>query len=253
MRYPAQPDHRLILAEGAATMTNFHSTRFKRIAVCVLLAFAAGVGAQDSAKKLYCWNQNGQRVCGDALPPGAIDLERTEISSKSGLETGHVDRALTPAERVAAAETAKQAEASIQEKASRQRRDVALVEAYTTEADLRRAYGDRIELVDLAIRASAMGISNMHTSLVTLLNQANTLELGDKPVPPTLTDKIRTQHAELLRQQNMLVRQHKDMGALHSELDAEVARYQRFKQPQRTAVPSGAQAPAATPPPSEGG
>lgn len=213
------------------------------LAACVLLAFATDAGAQeDSGKKLYCWNQNGQRTCGDALPPGAVDLARTEISSRSGLQTGHVDRALTPEERAAAAVAAQQAEFAAQAKASRQRRDVALVEAYTTEADLRRAYGDRIELVDLAIKASAMGVSNMHTSLVTLLNQANTLELGQKPVPPGLTEKIRTQHSELLRQKNILVQQHKDMGALYGELEAEVARYKEFKRTGRTP------APAASPP-----
>src|SRR5688500_4028937 len=56
-----------------------------------------------TAKKLYCWNEGGRKVCGDALPATAVDSARTEISARSGLPTGQVSRALTAEERAAAA------------------------------------------------------------------------------------------------------------------------------------------------------
>ena len=56
---------------------------------------ASGVAARQRSrpqpsKKLYCWNEHGRKVCGDALPPEAADSARTEISAKSGLQTGEV-------------------------------------------------------------------------------------------------------------------------------------------------------------------
>ena len=47
-----------------------------------------GPGAQagkepKEKKKLYCWNEGGRKVCGDALPANAVDSARTEISAKS--------------------------------------------------------------------------------------------------------------------------------------------------------------------------
>ena len=124
-----------------------------RIASALLiLAFAStAVAQQKGGKKLYCWDQGGQRVCGDALPPGATDLARTEISAKSGHTTGTVQRALTTAERAAAASAQAQATVAATDEAIRKRRDMAMVESYATEADLRRAYGERIALLDDAL------------------------------------------------------------------------------------------------------
>ena len=72
-----------------------------------LVALAGPAAAQNkgdgAGKKLYCWNENGQKVCGDALPATAVDSARTEISARSGLPTARVDRALTADERAAAA------------------------------------------------------------------------------------------------------------------------------------------------------
>ena len=67
------------------------------LAAAVALALL-GSGPAVAQKKLYCWNENGKKVCGDALPAEASDSARTEISASSGLRTGQVSRALTDAE-----------------------------------------------------------------------------------------------------------------------------------------------------------
>ena len=71
-------------------------------AIALALGAAGSADAQTAApaqKKIYCWDEGGRRVCGDALPASAVDRARTEISAKSGMTTGKVDRALTDAER----------------------------------------------------------------------------------------------------------------------------------------------------------
>ena len=203
-----------------------------------------GSGSAVAQKKIYCWNENGKKVCGDALPATAADSARTEISAKSGLRTGQVARALTDAERSDAALAADAARRDAEAEAMVKRRDLAMVESYMTEADLRRAYGERTELLDETLKASTLGLSNLRLSLLSLLRQAGDRELAGEPVPPRLASSIRSQHDELLRQQQMLAVQQKDRAALDAELNDAVARYRALKAPAGEATP----APAAAPP-----
>jgi len=229
-----------------ATMITARIFTARIVTTVALLAFATGASAQDS-KKLYCWNDNGRKVCGDALPAEAAERARTEISAKSGMHTGEVARALTAEERATAATAAGQAQTAAAAEAASQRRDLAMVESYTTEADLRRAYGDRISLLDATLKASVLGESNLRLSLTSLLNQASDLELGSKPVPPALLANLRNQHDELEKQKRMLVQQQHDRAALDGELADAVTRYRVLKQAEAGGAPATAPAPA-TPP-----
>src|SRR5690606_23973808 len=103
----------------------------------------------------------GRRVCGDALPASAVDRARTEISAKSGMATGQVGRALTDEERSAAQQAAEVARRQAEAEAMQKRRDLAMVESYMTEDDLRRAYGERTALLDETLKASRLGLANL--------------------------------------------------------------------------------------------
>ncbi len=206
----------------------------QNILACALLAaLPSAVLAQpaEGAKKLYCWSENGVQVCGDTLPPSAVDRARTEISPRSGLRTGEVPRALSGEERVAAAATARQAALEAETEASARRRDLAMVEAYVTEADLRRAYGERITLVEESLKTSHLGVANLRQSLLSLLRQAAELELQSKPVHKPLANSILSQHADLLRQKSILQRQVEDRASLNSDLDEALRRYREMKTP----------------------
>ena len=149
----------------------------------------------------------------------------------SGAQTRAVDRALTPEERAAAAAAAAQAQADARTEAAQLRRDLAMVESYATEADLRRAYGERTSLLDDALKASALGESNLRRSLVVLLDQANNLQLAGRPVPETLLANLRSQHAELMKQQRIIAEQRIDRASLDAELADALARYNALKNP----------------------
>lgn len=222
------------------------------IATAIALALAAGsAGAQKNPagqKKLYCWTQNGSKVCGDALPPEAADAARTEISARSGLRTGQVARALSGSERVAAAQAADLARRQAEVEAMRARRDLAMVESYMTEADLRRAYGERTSLLDESLKAGTLGVSNLRLSLLGLLRQAGDLELARKPVTKKLADAIQNQHRELRHQQDILVVQRRDRAELESELVDAVQRYRALKAASAPAD-AGMDAPPASPTP----
>lgn len=219
------------------------------LAAGLLVHGHAQAQAKNGEKKIYCWNEAGRKVCGDALPASAADSARTEISARSGITTGRVDRALSETERSAAALAADAARKQAEAEAIQQRRDLAMVESYMTEGDLRRAYGERTALLDETLKASQLGLSNLRLSLLSLLRQAGDRELGGEPVAKTLGDSIREQHAELLRQQQILHAQQADRATLELELQDSVRRY-RLMKGGSDAAPAGTAAPASTPAPS---
>ena len=222
---------------------------FRHLAVATLAAalLAPGIaGAQQkpAGKKIYCWDDNGHKVCGDALPASAAGSARTEISAKSGMTTREVARALNDDERAAAKQAAEQARLEAEAEAMRKRRDLAMVESYMTEADLRRAYGERTTLLDETLKASRLGLSNLRLSLLSLLRQAGDQELAGAPVTKRLSNSIRDQHAELLRQQQILLAQQEDRATLERELQDAVQRYRAMKDKDAGTPPADA-APAA--------
>ena len=207
--------------------------RKRMLLVATLVAIGAGhvsaLHAQSAQKKVYCWNENGRKICSDALPAAAADAARTEISTKSGLATGQVARALTESERADAAVSAVVARRQAEAHAMQSRRDLAMIESYTAEADLRRAYGERTTLVDETIKASQLGLSNLRLSLIVSLRQAGDWELDKKPVPKGLAGTIMQRHNDLLRQQQILAEQERDRESLDAELEDAVARYRKLK------------------------
>jgi hypothetical protein len=197
-----------------------------------------------TSKKLYCWDDHGHKVCGDALPASAAGAGRTEISANSGRTLDTVDRALTPEERAAAATAAQQAQQAADQRMRQQRRDLAMVDSYATEADLRRAYGDRAELLDASIKASVLGLQNLHQSLLSLLTHAADDELAGQAVAKPRQDAIRGQHAELMKQERILAAQRADRAALDAELADSLERYRAIKHPAAATPPA---APPETP------
>ena len=113
--------------------------------------------------------------------------------------------------------------------AATKRRDLAMVESYATEDDLRRAYGERITLVEESLKTSRLGIVNLRQSLLSLLRQAADLELQSQPVRKPLSDNIVRQHGDLLRQQAILEQQLDDRASLGSDLEQALERYRALK------------------------
>jgi hypothetical protein len=204
----------------------------ERLLMAALLgALAATATAQEKAKKLYCWEENGRKVCGDALPATAAGSARTVFNAATGTRTGEVARALTPEERAAAAVAAAAAARTAAEQAAIERRDQAMAQSYNTEADLRRAFQERFDLLDETIKASRLGVDSLRQTLLGLLRRAGEQELAGKPVPPANAANINAQHVELRRRQQILAQQLVDRAELDNELLRVLERYRELKQP----------------------
>ncbi len=216
------------------------------MALLGVMAMAAAQTAPHTEKKIYCWNDAGRKICGDALPASATDSARTEFSIKSGMATAHIDRTLNSEERSAAAQAADLARQQAEAEAMQKRRDLAMVESYMTESDPRRAYGERTALLDESIKSSRLTVSTLRSSLISLLRQAGNKELSNTPVPRPLADSIQTQHADLLRQSQILLAQQQDRSELGSEFEDSLRRYRLMKPTKAEPSAAAPAGPAAT-------
>ncbi|MCW2000592.1 hypothetical protein GGR76_003570 [Xanthomonas translucens] len=138
-------------------------TRLALLAAVAAAVVAAPGVAQDkpAAKKLYCWNQNGARVCSDTLPPEAVNQARDEFNVKSGMRSAEVQRAMSSDERAAAAASEQQRQADLAAEQMRKRTDQAMLMSYQSEDDLRRVFNERIAIVDNNIHTARFNVTSL--------------------------------------------------------------------------------------------
>jgi len=206
------------------------------LAVGLALGVASIAGAQEKSKerKLYCWDEGGRRVCSDALPASAVGRQRTEFDTRTGTSVNRLGREMTAEERAHAAIE----EEKLKADAVRARREMAMVVSYDTEDELKRSFDNRFELVEESLKGSELALVNLHNSLVSLLRQANALELESKPVSNLLRRKILTQHAELQALRALKQRQETERAALNAEFQEALSRYRVLKNPESAAAPA---------------
>jgi hypothetical protein len=178
-----------------------------------------------------------------------VGRQRTEFDQKTGTAVNRVARELNAEERAQAAldEEARTIEAQ------RNRREMAMVVSYETEADLQRAFTNRFELVEESLKGSAMALTNLHNSLINLLRQANELELQSKPVNKVIREKILTQHAELQALRALQQRQLAERAAVNSQFQEALSRYRTLKQAEEAGGTAQNSARTPAPVPTSGG
>ena len=199
------------------------------LAILALVATGAA-GAAEKSKKLYRWvDQDGKVHFSDTLPAEALQQARTEINAESGRATGEVERALTPEEQAERDRLAAEAARTEREAERERQTEEAMLASFQSEEDLRRSYGMRVTLMQENLNAIEAGIGSQRTSLAGLLAEAAEAELAGKPVGRKQADAIREIHAEMAKQQNMLVVKQAELMRLDDELEHLVQRFHELK------------------------
>ena len=221
----------------------------------VALVAALAAGAVDAQKaKLYRWvDKDGKVHYDDALPPEAVNQARSEFSTSSGNKTGEIGRALTAEERAQieaqAASAAEQARLLEEHK----RQEEVMLATYTSENDLRRAYGDRLSLLKTTLESTDVSIKNVRENLAMMLQQASDTELGGRKVTDDRIVAIKELHSEYLKQQQFQMNRRMELEALNSEFARVLARYRELKNAPPAGAPSGPPLNNATAAPGAGG
>ena len=214
------------------------------IAVAVFAAGAASAGDKN-APKLYRWvDKEGKVHFDQALPPEAVDQARREFNTETGATTGSVDRALTAEERDQQAAALKAAEEAAKQANEQKRLEDIMMASYETEADLRRAYGERIGLLKMTLESTDISIKSLRENLTTILSQASDTELDNRHVLDDRVVAIRELHAEKIKQQALQVGRRADLQALNADFARMLARYRELRGSTGTTATTPAAVPA---------
>ncbi len=149
------------------------------------------------AATMYKWvDDKGVVHYSDKMPPEAVNKGNTQLSPQ-GIPVKKVDPAATPE-----AVKAREAEQERQKEAARQqgeqaRRDRALLDSYTTEADIDLARARAVKTVEDALQSAAGYRAQLQKRKVALLERK--ASYGGKPVPPDIDRDLAAIDAELAR------------------------------------------------------
>lgn len=204
----------------------------KSLCAVILAASVAAGGAlaQTKGAKLYRWvDKDGKVHYDQALPPEAVNQARKEFNPETGHRTGEVERALTAEERAAiAAAEASEALANKSAEELKHQEDV-MMQTYSNETDLRRAYGDRITLLKTTLESTEVSIRTVRENLAMMLAQASDAELAGRKVTDDRIAAIRELHAESLKQQSFQANRRLELDALNAEFARMLERYRELK------------------------
>lgn len=212
----------------------------KKTLICAALtALLAGAAADADAQKLYRWvDKDGKVHYSDKVPPSEVDQAREELNSQ-GRTVDKVDRALTPEEQAAADRAAEEAEIARKAKEAQDRMDQMLLTSYDEEADLKRAFDERFDLIDQSIESAQIGIRSQEKSLAEILAHAAELERGGKPVGDSVKASIDLSRKQVAQQTEYLRKRQDERVALEKEFGETMARYRELKAKQAAAKSPG--------------
>lgn len=201
----------------------------KRLLALALVAACTTAAGDLQAQKLYRWvDKDGKVHYSDKVPPSEAGLARDELNTQ-GRTVDRVDRALTVEEQAQAKIDAEAAEVARKAREEQERMDHVLLASYDSEADLKRAYDERFDLVHQSIESARVGIRSQENSLAEILAHAADLERAGRPVGPNIQQSIETARKQVAQQAEYLARREGEQAALQQEYDSVVARYRTLK------------------------
>jgi hypothetical protein len=189
-----------------------------------VLLLGAGL-ALPAFAKITCCEANGQRYCGDPVPPQCYDKARKEFGK--GGATKEIEAPLT-AEQAAAREAEKERKKEEERKAAEQkRRDRALLDSYTAEQDIDKARDRAIADIEKNAEQAKNRLESAQKKQQKLEGEKEFYK--NKPLPAALAAQIKDNEAEIAAQQKALAQKDADIAAVRERYDADKQRYLQLK------------------------
>lgn len=204
----------------------------KLITPCIVLAALLAMPALAApAKKIQCWNdKNGNRMCGDRIPPEYAGEEREVIQDGRVVETKR--GAKTP-EEIAEEERLKM---EAEEAQRRAQYDRSLLESFRNVKDIENMRDERLVMLDTRIRsAEKSAIENQKTlqDLRSRQKPPKPDEAGGeaKPADAKLAKQIRQYERALEANEKSLARLTAEREQTEKKFDSDAKRYLELRPP----------------------
>lgn len=188
----------------------------------MLALLASALPAQAT---MYKWvDAQGKTHYSDTLPPQALGRGNVELD-KQGLAIKRNDGALTAEQRQQQAQA--QARKTQEDFAltERKRRDSALLNTYTSPAEIDLARDRNMEQARLIIKSNDARLTPLRATRAQLVQQIAGITRNQKSPPAHLTQARDANAAEIARLEQLQAQKNKEMDETRAKFDADKARY----------------------------
>ena len=215
---------------------------FATLAVAVCLA----AGAQAAvAAGMYKWtDEKGAVHYSDQMPPDAVN-KGSVVFDKKGREVKKIEPTPTP-EQVKAKELEDEKQKAIAKQRDDQtRKDLALLQSYTSENEIELARSRAISAVANQIKSAEIYTGDLTRRQQELEKQK--VALAGKPMPAALENELTSLNDEIGRQSRLLAQKKEEMSTISARYDADKRRWQEIKSDQARAAAVGLEPPTKAP------
>lgn len=201
---------------------------------------AGGVQAAPSGQYLYRYKDTqGVLHLETSLPPQAAGYGYEVLDRKSlkvlrvvppppTAEQIDAERARVAEQAAAQAQAQAQRDADAQAGRERERRDQALLQSYTTVADLERTRDDQLDALGSIASGARATVKRLEKNLASMQAQRQEYEQEGRAVPAPLQKNIADVEGKVTRQRALIASNAKRRDALAARFAADIARYQEL-------------------------
>jgi hypothetical protein len=195
------------------------------------LAFAVVLTDAAAAAKIYKWvDEKGVTHYGETIPPEYKDQAAAEMT-KRGVTVRRWDATATPEQRKAVEDKAIREREERQRAFEQRRRDMALVNTYTSVKEIDDARERSVQLPQQAIRGLEPRLKKAQEGLLAAQRQAaEVTKSGNKPISEGLEQDVADRKAEVDGIKADIERHQAQVLAIKAKYDSDKRRYLELTQ-----------------------
>ena len=180
---------------------------------------------------MYKWvDTQGRTHYGDTLPQRATGCANVELD-KQGLAIKQNAGALTPEQRQQRAAEQVHLQQELQAKTEQKRRDTALLNTYTSPAEIDLARDRSLEQAKSTIKGSQIQLSQLRAQQAQLDQQMALIARSKRPIPSHITAAQGANAREIARMEGVIAQKNKEIAAIRGRFDADKARFIELMSP----------------------
>src|SRR5450631_1653136 len=209
-----------------------------RIATFAFLGVCLAVGAHGAvAAGMYKWTDDkGVTHYSDQMPPEAVN-KGTMVFDKQGRPVKKIEAAPTPEQQKAKELEDERLKGIARLRDDQTRKDLALLQSYTSEDEIEFARGRAISAVSIQIKSAESYTTDLTRRQQELEKQK--VALAGKPMPAALENELTSLNDELGRQGKLLALKKDELATISARYDVDKRRWQEIKADQSRAAAVG--------------
>ena len=225
----------MIASQGRGQLAEMMCADMMRNATIALLGAWLALCAQtSSAAGLYKWtDERGVVHYSDQIPPEAAD-KGTVVLDKQGRQVKKIEPAPTQAQLKAKEAEDERQKAMARTREDRARKDLALLQSYTSAEEIDFARARALAAVDTQLKSAEAYNAELVRRLGELERQ-KTAPAG-KAGPATLDNQISALNEEMGRQAKLIAQKKDEMAAISAKYDADKRHWIEIKADQERAA-----------------